>query len=924
MNKTRRTHKFVGGLYLLVIAALLAGLAVSAAAPSAARAASSGTHPQGVVQEMAAPEEATKARVQAALAQLPLYFVENRGQVDERVAYYVQGSDKTLYFTAQGVTFVLTGPEDEAGARQRYALKLEFLGANRGVEPVGQDRTEAVISYFKGPPDQWRTGLPTYARIVYPDLWPGIDLVYYGTVNRLKYEFIVHPDADPGQIRLAYRGATGVTLNAAGQLAVTTPAGGFQDDTPAAWQEIDGRRVPVSVAYALAEACPECKQRDWLVPDAADRQSYTFRLGPYDPTLPLVLDPAVLVYCGYIGGSGDDSGYGIAVDRDGNAYVTGVTSSTDFPVTVGPDLYYNGPTYNSDAFVAKIKADGTGLVYCGYIGGSGDDSGNGIAVDGDGNAYVAGVTSSREATFPVAVGPDLTYNDDYDAFVAKVKADGTGLVYCGYIGGSSTDLGYRIAVDGAGNVYVAGYTGSDQITFPETVGPDLTHNGSWDVFVAKVKADGTGLVYCGYIGGSGLDVGGSIAVDGAGNVYVTGLTSSTEATFPDGDGFGTLMGPDLTYNGVTDAFVAKVNAAGTGLVYCGYIGGSGDDEGYDIAVDGAGNAYVTGCTSSTENDPTPFPATVGPDLTYNGSEDAFVAKVKVDGSGLDYCGYIGGSGDDAGSGIAVDGAGNAYVTGRTYSTENDPTPFPVTVGPDLTHNGSEDAFVAKVNAAGTGLVYCGYIGGSGNDRGWDIAVDGAGNAYVTGQTNSTEATFPVTVGPDLTYNGGDWDAFVARVKTDGTGLDYCGYIGGSGDEYGYDIAVDGAGNAYIVGYTRSTEATFPVTVGPDLTYNGVEDSDAFVAKICYDSTDTDGDGIGDACDPDDDNDGVLDAADNCPLTYNPDQKDSDGNGIGDACEPVPVGGVIVPVNKLELLAPWMGLTALAALTVVLVRRRRGA
>jgi hypothetical protein len=260
---------------------------------------------------------------------------------------------------------VLTSPGDEAGSQQRYALKLEFLGANRGVEPVGQDRTEAVISYFKGPPDQWRTGLPTYARIVYPDLWPGIDLVYYGTVNRLKYEFIVHPGADPGQIRLAYRGATGVTLNAAGQLAVTTPAGGFQDDTPAAWQEIDGQRVPVSVAYALAEACPERKRRDGLVPDAdhppsaiADRQSYTFHLGPYDPTLPLVLDPAVLVYCGYIGGSNSDGGYGIAVDGAGNAYVTGETYSTEatFPETVGPDLTYNG---GWDPFVAKICYDST-------------------------------------------------------------------------------------------------------------------------------------------------------------------------------------------------------------------------------------------------------------------------------------------------------------------------------------------------------------------------------------------------------------------------------------------------------------------------------------------------------------------------------------------------------------------------------------
>jgi hypothetical protein len=263
-----------------------------------------------------------------------------------------------------------------------------------------------------------------------------------------------------------------------------------------------------------------------------------------------------------------------------------------------------------------------------------------------------------------------------------------------------------------------------------------------------------------------------------------------------------------------------------------------------------------------------------------------VAKVKADGTGLVYCGYVGGSQSDDGYGIAVDGAGNAYATGYTYSTENDPTPFPVTVGPDLTFNGSRDAFVARVKADGSGLDYCGYVGGSGWEEGYGIAVDGAGNAYVTGYTGSTQAEgFPVTAGPDLTCNG-PYDVFVARVKADGSGLDYCGCIGGSGWEEGYGIAVDGTGNAYVTGFTESgQERGFPVTVGPDLTHNG--NGDAFVAKICYDSTDTDGDGIGDACDPDDDNDGVLDAADNCPNTANPDQEDVDSDGVGDACDDCP-------------------------------------
>ncbi len=694
---------------------------------------------------------------------LPLYFVENRGQLDARVAYYVQGRDKSIYFTSRGVTYALTGGGEakseprvrqvgfrqadwvgapmEAPASQRWAVKLDFVGGAKEVTPAGEERAAAVVSYFKGPREDWKAGLPTYSSVVYRQLWPGIDLRYSGTVNRLKYEFVIQPGASPEAIRLAYRGAE-VRLNGEGELEVTTPAGGFRDEKPYAYQEAAGRREEVAAAYALGAG-----------------QEYGFHVGAYDPSRPLVLDPAVLVYAGYIGGSGSHEGADIAVDGSGNAYVTGITTSTEatFPVTVGPDLTFNGGGFTSDAFVAKVNAAGTALVYAGYIGGSGFDYGIGIAVDGSGNAYVTGITTSTEAAFPVTVGPDLTYNGgSFDGFVAKVNTGGTALVYAGYIGGSSFDVGSGIAVDGAGNAYVTGHTNSTEATFPGTVGPDLTYDGGVDAFVAKVNAGGTALVYAGYIGGSGHDVGVGIAVDGSGNAYVTGSTTSTEATFPE------TVGPDLTSNGGEDAFVAKVNAAGTALVYAGYIGGSSFDRGLGIAVDGSGNAYVTGQTFSNEG---AFPETVGPDLTFNGGDyDAFVAKVNAAGTALGYAGYIGGSGDDVGIGIAVDGSGNAYVAGWTFSTEGT---FPETVGPDLTFNGGAfDAFVAKVNAAGTALVYAGYIGGSGEDHGAGIAVDGSGNAYVTGSTSSTEATFPVTVGPDLTSNanGGYSDAFVAKIS----------------------------------------------------------------------------------------------------------------------------------------------------------------
>jgi hypothetical protein len=590
-------------------------------------------------------------KVDRDFGKMPLYFIPNQGQMDAQVAYYIQGKGKTIYFTSEGLTYVLSersAGEEIAGKtasvkerllinpaerelrswrdQRRFAVKLDFVGANADVRPSGEEKTGAVISYFRGKPKEWKAGLPTYSRIVYKNLWPGIDVSYYGTVDKMKYEFIVHPGSDPSLIRLAYRGASAVEVNGEGRLEVRTPAGGFEDDRPVGYQEIDGDRVDVAMRYLLEE-------QSVIKPGPGGEEAvtksyvYGFEVGDYDRTKPLVLDPAVLVYCGYIGGSDDDYGYGIAVDGSGNAYVTGYTDSTQaegFPVVVGPDLTHNGG--DGDVFVAKVNASGTALVYCGYIGGSDNDYGNGIAVDGSGNAYITGETYSTQTTFPVIGGPDLTRNGSLDAFVAKVNASGTALVYCGYIGGSDYDYGYSIAVDGSGNAYVTGETYSTQTTFPVIGGPDLTQNGWDDVFVAKVNASGTALVYCGYIGGSGSDGGYGIAVDGSGNAYVTGDTQSTQTTFP------VKVGPDLTHNGVRDAFVAKVNASGTAIVYCGYIGGSDYDSGNGIAVDGSGNAYVMGHTHSTQ---TTFPVKVGPDLTHNGGDgDVFVAKVNASGTAL--------------------------------------------------------------------------------------------------------------------------------------------------------------------------------------------------------------------------------------------------------------------------------------------------
>ncbi len=726
------------GLAALVGVAIWAG----AGSPAAAQGPEEALRP-ALSDRAVSPEQHRKVR--ETYGRLPLSFTENQGQVDARIAYYMQAPGRSVYFTTAGHALRLTqGKGDDIKA---HTIRIELVGAAaERIESL--QRAPGIVSYFKGPQPQWKTAIPTHARIGYVQPWPGIDLAYEGPGGRLESIYTVAPHADPAQIKLRYSGHDSLRLDEHGNLVYTTSLGEIKETAPVLYQEIDGSRIPVEGRFILL-----------------DEATVSFEVAQYNPDHALVIDPA-LVYAGYIGGSGSDVGYGIAVDSAGNAYVTGYTASTEasFPVTVGPDQTFNGDV---DAFVAKVNAAGTALVYAGYIGGSGYEQGNGIAVDSAGNAYVVGDTRSTEESFPVTVGPYLTHNGGvYDGFVAKVNPAGTALVYCGYIGGSGIDGATGIAVDSAGNAYVVGYTQSTEASFPVLGGPDLTHNGGWDAFVAKVNADGTALVYAGYIGGSEVDIGNGIAVDSAGNAYVTGWTSSDQASFP------VTVGPDLIHNGGYDAFVAKVSAAGTALVYAGYIGGSGVDISAGIAVDSAGNAYVIGQTNSTEAS---FPVTVGPGLTYNGgSRDAFVAKVNAAGSALVYAGYIGGNGNDQGYGIAVDSAGNAYVTGFTDSTE---ASFPVLGGPDLTYNGgTRDAFVAKVNPAGSALVYAGYIGGSGEDVGRGIAVDSAGNAYVTGYTNSTEASFPVLGGPDLTFNGGSYDAFVAKIATDVKAVDLQGSV----------------------------------------------------------------------------------------------------------------------------------------------------
>jgi hypothetical protein len=664
---------------------------------------------------------AADARVSEAYGQLPVHFEANRGQAHEDVRFLARGPGYSLYLTGGEAVLALART-----ARTADVVRMSLVGAAPRPVVSGLDELPGKANYFVGADSaKWRTNVPTYARVHYREVYPGIDLVYYGNQRQLEYDFVVAPGADPRKIVLAFQGADRLEIDSEGGLLLHAAGGSIRQPKPLLYQEIDGLRREIDGAYTLKGA-----------------HRVGFEVAAYDASRPLIIDP-VLAYSTYLGGSDQDQGFGIAVDPAGNAYATGLTSSSDFPTTAAAvDATFNG---GSDVFVTKLDPTGSVLLYSTYLGGGNTDQANGIAVDLAGNAYVTGVTFSVD--WPTTTGAlDTTFNaGGGDAFVAKLDATGSMLLYSTYLGGSGFDQGVGIAVNSAGNAYVTGLTGSSN--FPTTAAAvDTTANGNTDAFVAKLDSAGSVLLYSTYLGGSNADEGHGIALR-ADEAYVTGVSASGD--FPT-----TAGASDTTFNGgIVDAFVARLDSTGSILLYSTYLGGSGADQGHGIAVDPVGNAYVTGVTSSSD-----FPTTAGAfDTTFNGSFDAFVTKLDAAGSMLVYATYLGGSGFEQGFGIAVDAAGNAHVTGGTTSSN-----FPTSAGAvDATLNGPSDAFVTKLDPAASMLLYSTYLGGSGDDQGQGIAVDLAGNAHVTGGTNSGD--FPTTAGVvDTTFNGSS-DAFVVKI-----------------------------------------------------------------------------------------------------------------------------------------------------------------
>jgi beta-propeller repeat-containing protein len=561
----------------------------------------------------------------------------------------------------------------------------------------------------------------------------GIRLTVESRLDGVAYRFDVAPGADVGAIRTRYEGADEVRLED-GALLVRAGSHVLREQGLRCFQDLEGKRLDVPCRYEVSRA------RDGAFEVA-------FAVEPYDRTRALVIDPEI-GWSSYLGGSGTgngDIGYGIAVDSAGNVYVAGDTCSSDFPTPGGFDTTIGG---SCDAFVTKVSTAGSVVSWSSYLGGEDPDEGYGVAVDSSGNVYVTGYTASSD--FPTPGGFDTMLGGSFtsDAFVTKVDAAGSSLVWSSYLGGGDYDYGEGVALDSAGNVYVTGHTSSSD--FPTPGGFDTVHGGGLadDAFVTKVDAAGSSLAWSSYLGGGNDDYGRSVAVDSAGNAYVTGDTYSSD--FPTTGGF------DSTYGGSIDAFVAKVDAAGSSLAWSSYLGGGNHDYGRSVAVDSAGNAYVAGYTYSSD-----FPTSGGFDTTLMGSIDAFVTKVNAAGSSLAWSSYVGGADRDYGYGVALDSAGNTYLTGATLSLD-----FPTTGGFDATFGGGFDAFVAKVDAAGSSLVWSSYLGGANDDFGRKIAVDSAGNVYVAGETYSSD--FPAIGGFDTTL-AGTQDAFVTKVVFCGNG-----------------------------------------------------------------------------------------------------------------------------------------------------------
>jgi uncharacterized repeat protein (TIGR01451 family) len=988
-------------------------------------------------------DPATRSRVNKAFASLPVRFEPNQGQSDPRVKFISRNDNYAMFLTATEAVLLLTGPapmKTGLASLRSAVLRMKLEGANPAAEIEGMNEQAGKSNYFVGSDSSgWRTNIPGYGRVQYRNIYPGIDLIYYGTEGSIEYDFVVAAGADYRDVKLSINGSKKIRVDASGDLVLSTPVGEVRQRKPFAYQEIDGERREVSASYRIT-----------------GKRQVRFKVGEHDPCRPLVIDP-VLDYATFLGGTSTDEARSIALDDAGNAYVTGRTASFNFPVTLKAfDTTYAN---SFDVFVTKLNASGSSLVYSTFLGGNLDDSGFGIVVDSTGNAYVTG--STRSVDYPTTPGAFQTTfaggaSSPSDVFVTKVNNDGTALLYSTYLGGTNSDQAAGIAVDSSGNAYLTGSTSST--AFPTTPGAFQTVNALGtplgDAFITKVNSTGTDLVYSTYLGGARSDQGSGIVVDAFGRAYVSGSTNSIDFDTTVGAFQTTFGGSSSTTVATGDAFVTELNDSGSGLVYSSYMGGLSDDGALGIGLNASGEAFITGLTSSVNfpvtpgvvrvanggavkstdaagswsainagiTDSTILSFAINPNATstvYAGSNSGGVFKSTNAGtnwsasnlgltsltirslavdpstpsivylgtnsrgvfrstdSGNSWRGINTGQGGNSVNSLGVDPANTSVIYAGTdagaFKTTNggaswtgintgiggnfiqvltidpvntatlhagtfsgafrstnggqnwtltnsnigaiktivvDPqSPSSVYAGGDrgvfkstdqgstwramniglsnrtvnaLAINplspsvlyagtaagvfkstnagglwvpansgmagsvintlaldpilpatlyaglagGGQDGFATRVNAAGSALVYSTYIGGSSFDNGAGIAIDSSDIAYIIGQTSSNN--FPTTPGTFPKTNSFDTDSFVTKLSATGTDFVYSTVVGGFNTDQGFGIAINSAGNAYVVGSTTSGD--FPVTPGAYQTAIA-NSTDGFVAKI---------------------------------------------------------------------------------------------
>ncbi len=647
---------------------------------------------------------------------LPVLYIPNHGQADPEVLYTVRAPEITGHFTAKETLLAWRGE----------LVRIRYIGARGSVrvEPTG--RLPGEVNFLLGDsPQRWRRNIPVYSGIRYHELYPGVDMIFASSGRRLKSEFVVAPGVDASTIRLAYSGVTRVRLDTQGALVLETASGDLREAPPLIYQVENGARRTVRGSYRLhtdgtvgfdvgfynpdetlyidppisystylggtridmatsiaVDGSGNTYVAGWTdssnFPTASPKQGYA---GSVDAFVAKINSTgSALVYATYLGGTGDDRAFGIAVDAGGSALLTGWTGSTDFPIASAVQTTNAG---SRDAFVLKLTAAGSAFSYSTYFGGGAIDSGNAIAVDTSGNAYITGDTWSTN--FPLVSPYQSSNRGAQEAFVAKYSPTG-GRLYSTYLGGNGEDRGLGIAVSAAGEAYVTGATMSTD--FPTASAVQISTGGGQDAFVTRLSAGGTSLVYSTYLGGSGgtigsAECGNAIAVDGSGNAYIAGVTSSTN--FPLAGALQSAIG-----GGNTDAFVVKLNSAGTARIYSTYLGGASTDFGTAIRVDSSGSAYVVGYTASPN-----FPLAAATQASHAGVYDAFLSQLNSAGNALSFGTYLGGSGSDGGNGVALDASGNIYVAGVTGSY-NFPTLSPI----QASLGGGNDVFVTRFGSGG--------------------------------------------------------------------------------------------------------------------------------------------------------------------------------------------------------------------------------